>query len=122
MKKVSLIFALMAFTAVVLFAATDLTGTWNAKVDLGGGQTGSPTFVLKQDGEKLTGAYSGALGEAPIKGTVKGNEITLDFEASGAAIHYAGKVSADGARIEGTVDYGGQASGTFTATRAEPRK
>src|SRR5713101_6985821 len=121
MKKVSLIFVFMALTAISLFAATDLTGTWNAKVNLGD-QQGSPTFVLKQDGEKLTGTYSGALGEAPIKGTVKGNEVTIDFDASGAAIHYAGKVSADGATIEGTVDYGGQASGTFTATRAEAKK
>jgi len=121
MKRISLIFAFMALTAIALCAATDLTGTWNAKVNLGD-QQGSPTFVLKQDGEKLTGTYSGALGEAPIKGTVKGNEVTIDFDASGAAIHYAGKVSADGAKIEGTVDYGGQASGTFTATRAEARK
>ena len=121
MKKVSLIFALMAFTAVALFAATDLTGTWNAKVDLGD-QKGTPTFTLKQDGEKLTGTYSGALGEAPLKGTVKGNKVVWDFEASGAQVHYAGTTSADGARIEGTVDYGGQASGTFTATRAEPKK
>src|SRR5260370_38748019 len=121
MKKISLLFAFMAFTAVALFAASDLTGTWNAKVEVGG-QSGSPTFVLKQDGEKLTGTYSGAFGDAALKGTVKGSEVVWDFEASGAQIHYAGKVSADGARIEGTVDYGGQASGTFTATRAEPKK
>src|SRR5260370_35489018 len=99
MKKVSLIFAFMALAAIALCAATDLTGTWNAKVNLGD-QQGSPTFVLKQDGEKLTGTYSGALGEAPIKGTVKANEVTMDFEPSGAAIHYAGKVSAAGATID----------------------
>lgn len=111
---------MLIFLTTALFAA-DVTGTWNAKVDLGG-QGGTPTFVLKQDGEKLSGTYSGALGEAPVHGTVKGNEIVLDFEASGAAIHYAGKIDADGKKIEGTVDYGGQASGTFTATRSEPAK
>src|SRR5258708_2534965 len=116
MKKISLIFVFMALTAISLFAATDLTGTWNAEVNLGD-QKGSPTFVLKQDGEKLTGTYSGALGEAPIKGTVKGSEVTFDFDASGAAVHYAGKVDSTGKKMEGTVDYGGQASGTFTATR-----
>ena len=108
-------------TVVILLAvsaaAADLSGTWNAKVELSTGQSGSPTFVLKQDGEKLTGTYSGALGEAPIHGTIKGDQITIDFEASGAAIHYAGKVDKEAKKIEGTVDYGGQASGTFTATR-----
>jgi len=116
MKKASAIPALVIlFTASAL--AIDLTGTWNAKVELSTGQSGSPTFVLKQDGEKLTGTYSGALGDAPIKGTLKGNDVTIDFEVSGAQIHYAGRVDKDGKQIEGTVDYGGQASGKFTATK-----
>ena len=115
MKRAFAILATIVLFATLLFAA-DLTGTWNAKVQLGD-QSGSPTFVLKQDGEKLTGTYSGALGDAPIKGTVKGNEVTIDFEASGVQIHYAGKVDSDGRTIKGTVDYGGQASGTFVATR-----
>ncbi|HEY6348693.1 MAG TPA: hypothetical protein VI636_04710 [Candidatus Angelobacter sp.] len=116
MKKSLLLLPALFLLAATAFAV-DLTGTWNAKVELGGGQSGSPTFTLKQDGEKLTGTYSGALGDAPIKGTVKGNEVTIDFEASGAEIHYAGKVDNEGKKMEGTVDYGGQASGTFTATK-----
>lgn len=110
---------LLLLTASML--AADVTGTWNAKVDLGG-QGGSPTFVLKQDGDKLTGTYSGALGDAPLRGTIKGSDITFDFDVQGAAVHYAGKVNADGTKMEGTCDYGGQASGTFTATKAEPAK
>jgi hypothetical protein len=121
MKKASMISAMLLFTAASLFAAADLTGTWCAKVDLGA-QKGSPTFNLKQEGEKLTGTYSGALGESQIRGTVKGNEVTWDFEASGVAVHYAGKISDDGSRIGGTVDYGGQASGTFVATRSEAKE
>ncbi len=101
--------------------AADVSGTWNATVNLGD-QTGSPTFTFKQDGEKLTGTYSGALGDAKLTGTIKGNEISFDFEASGIAVHYAGKLNADGKKIEGTVDYGGQASGTFTATKKETSK
>ena len=106
--------------AVAAHAAT-LTGTWNAKVDLGG-QGGTPTFVLKQDGEKLTGTYSGALGEAPLTGTAKGTDVSFDFEVQGAKVHYAGKLNADGNQIEGTCDYGGQASGTFTATKQAEKK
>jgi hypothetical protein len=119
-RKGFAILATALFLAASLYAA-DVTGTWNAKVDLGG-QAGSPTFVLKQDGEKLTGTYAGALGEAPLHGTVKGNDVAFEFEASGAAIKYAGKLDASGKKMEGTVDYGGQASGTFTATKGEPAK
>jgi hypothetical protein len=117
--------ALAGLIAVILLAAVasaaDISGTWNATVNLGD-QTGSPTFVFKQDGEKLTGTYSGALGDAQLRGTVKGNEISFDFDASGITVHYAGKLDAAGKKIEGTVDYGGQASGTFTATRRETSK
>lgn len=120
MKRASAILATLLFFAVLAFA-TDVTGTWNSTVDLGGGQGGTPSFVLKQDGDKLTGTYSGALGDAPLHGTIKGNEVTFDFEAQGAAVHYAGKLDADGKTIKGTCDYGGQASGTFTATRAESK-
>ncbi len=121
MKKVFVSFAMIMLAAALLFAATSLTATWNAKVEVGG-QSGSPTFVLKQDGETLTGTYSGAFGEAPLKGTVKENKVTWAFEASGAKIHYAGTISSDGNKIEGTVDYGGQADGTFTATRNQSDK
>lgn len=120
MKKALGILGMLVLSAATLFAA-DVTGTWKAKVYLGD-QTGSPIFVLKQDGEKLTGTYSGALGEAQVRGTVKGNEIVLDFDVSGAAIHYAGKIDVEGKKIDGSVDYGGQASGTFTATKSEPAK
>src|SRR5215475_7438348 len=77
-KKLSPIFASVVVLSLVAYAAS-VSGSWKAKVDLGG-QGGSPTFALKQDGEKLTGTYSGALGDAPLTGTVKGNAITFDFE------------------------------------------
>jgi opacity protein-like surface antigen len=115
MKKFLVVLAIVLFTATAVFAA-DVSGTWEAKVEVGG-QSGTPTFVLKQAGEDLTGTYSGALGEAPLTGTVKGNDVALDFEVSGYKIHYAGKLAAGGKTMEGTVDYGGMASGTFTATK-----
>src|SRR5215472_6745677 len=113
MKKASSILSLVILFAASAFAI-DLTGTWDAKVTLSTGQSGTPTFVLKQDGEKLTGTYSGALGDAPINGTVKGSDVTINFEVSGAQIHYSGKVDKEGKKMEGSVDYAGQASGTFT--------
>jgi hypothetical protein len=121
MKKPLATLTTILMTTAWLFAASTLSGTWNAKVDLGS-QTGSPTFVLKQDGQSLSGTYSGALGEAPLKGAVNGKKVTWDFEVSGAQVHYTGTISDDGSKIEGTVDYGGQASGTFTATRNETDK
>lgn len=117
MKRLSAIVATIVVMSLAAYAAS-VSGTWDAKVDLGG-QGGTPTFVLKQDGEKLTGTYSGALGEAPLTGTVKGSTVTFDFDVQGAKVHYEGKLNADGTEMEGTCDYGGQASGTFTAKKAK---
>ena len=115
-RYLALLSCLFLFTAVV--HAQTLTGKWNSTVDLSG-QGGTPTFVLQQSDDKLTGTYSGALGEAPLHGTVKGANITFDFDAYGGTIHYVGKLSDNGKKITGTCDYGQLGKGTFTATKAE---
>jgi len=120
MRKLSAILVSLLLLSLTAYAA-DVTGTWKAKVDLGG-QSGSPTFVLKQDGENLTGTYAGALGEAPLKGTLKGDKIAFDFEVQDNKIHYEGTLNSSATEMEGTCDYGGQASGTFKATKAEKQE
>lgn len=110
-----LVSAFLLLALAVIAAANDISGIWKAEVMTDAGN-GSPTFVLKQDGEKLTGTYSGALGEAKVTGTVKGREVTIQFDA-GAPIVYVGTLDEAGKTITGTCDLGGQASGTFKATR-----
>ena len=114
MKKRTILAFLLA-SAVGLWAA-DLTGTWNAAVDLGGVGSGTATFTFKQDGEKLTGTYAGTFGQAPLKGTLKGNNAEWTFDADQVgAISYKGVV--DGNKMKGSVQYGAVGSGTFTAER-----
>jgi hypothetical protein len=75
--------------------------------------TGNPVFTFKQDGNKLTGTYEGKLGEAPVTGTIKGNDVVFQFVTdpkAGPAI-YTGKV--DGNKMSGTIDFAGKAKGTF---------
>jgi hypothetical protein len=104
--------------AITVFVA-DVSGTWNAQVETDAG-SGSPTFVLKQAGEEITGRYSGALGEADVKGTIKGDKIEFRFTVSpqGDAIEvvYAGILDGD-KKMKGTVKLGSLGSGTFTAER-----
>ncbi len=104
----------LALAACLL--AADISGTWQGKVETDMG-SGSPVFVLKQNGEKLTGTYAGALGEAPLSGTVKGQDVVLEIEVQGAKIVYTGKLDADGKTMKGKVDLAGMASGTFTAQK-----
>ena len=110
-------FLLVVSVATFAAAGADVSGTWTTKVNVGG-QNGAPTFVLKQTGQKLTGTYNGALGEVPVNGTLHGNKIVLEFQTSVGKVVYTGKVEAGNTKMEGTVDYGGQASGTFTGVKA----
>jgi hypothetical protein len=98
-------------------AAEDVTGEWEFSVELDMG-SGSPTFVFEQDGEKLTGTYRGIAGEAEVEGTVEGNEVRFSFESSFGTVTYQGTIQEDGT-MKGTADYGGQASGTWTAGRTD---
>jgi hypothetical protein len=93
-----------------------ITGTWNANVETDAG-SGTPVFVLKQQGETLSGTYSGALGEANVSGSVKGEDIVIQFEVQGARVIYTGKVDGAGQTMKGKVDLAGMASGTFTAVK-----
>jgi hypothetical protein len=114
LKRLSL--ALLLACATLL--AADVTGNWNASVETDAG-SGTPKFVFKQSGETLTGSYAGQLGEAPITGTVKGDDIEFSFKVSpqgdAVTIKYKGKIS--GNQIKGTCDLGGLGSGTFTASK-----
>jgi hypothetical protein len=96
----------------------DVTGTWAMAVETGAG-SGTPTFVLKQDGEKLTGQYSGQLGEAPVTGTLKGSAIELvyDVNVQGTAIHVTYTGTADSSSMKGTVKLGDLGEGTFTGKK-----
>ena len=100
-------------------AAADLTGTWLGDVQTDAG-SGTPTFVLKQDGDKLSGTYSGQLGEAKLTGTVKGTAVQFGFSLSQGGdsieIKYEGEVQADGT-MKGKVAFGTMASGTWTAKK-----
>jgi hypothetical protein len=101
-------------------AKIDLTGDWNVSVELPS-MTATPALTLKQDGEKLTGEYvSAQYGKAPLKGTVKGAEVTFSFtmsiEGNGIDVTYTGTVDKDGA-MAGSVNYGDAMSGRFSATK-----
>ncbi len=97
----------------------DVAGTWNITVDIGG-NTGTPSVALKQDGEKLTGTYSSQVfGEQKVTGTIKGNAITFEFTASleGNAVKVTYSGTVDKATMKGKVALGELGEGTFTAKK-----
>jgi hypothetical protein len=102
-------------------AAVDVTGTWIVQVttpDI----SATPTIVLKQEGEKLTGEYqSSQYGSFPLEGTVKDGKVefgfTMNIEGNSVSTSFTG--TADKDSLKGNVSYGDFAQGTFTAARKQ---
>lgn len=114
MKKLAICLLLLAVSAVL--QAADISGTWSAAVVLDAG-SGTATFVFQQQGEALSGTYSGVLGEAKVTGTVTGDKVEWSFDGG-----QAGKVSFQGtldgpSKMKGTAEYGLLGKGTFTAEK-----
>lgn len=60
----------------------NLTGTWGLQY-MGGQGPIKMTFVFKQEGEKLTGDYSGPFGPYKVRGVVKGKQVVFGWEMEG---------------------------------------
>ena len=99
-------------------AKVDVTGKWAFAVDTAAG-TGTPSMTFKQDGEKLTGHYTGQLGESDLTGTMKGAEIAFTFtiDAQGTMIKATYSGTADKDSMKGKVVLEGLGDGTFTAKK-----
>ncbi|CAN5790591.1 hypothetical protein BH11GEM1_BH11GEM1_31490 [soil metagenome] len=101
-------------------STADVTGKWLLTVETSAG-TGTPTLTLTQKGDSIGGHYSSqALGEADVKGSVSGKKITItlnvEMQGTPLVVTYAGTIESATA-MKGTVDIGGQATGTFIARR-----
>jgi hypothetical protein len=101
--------------------AHDITGKWefNVQTDAGGG---TPSFVFKQTGEKLTGTYTGLFGTAELTGTVKGEAVEFSFEAAiqdqKGKVTYKGKIE-NATTMKGDVEFAGLGKGTWTGTKKD---
>jgi len=99
--------------------AANITGVWNVSVETQAG-SGSPVFTLKQDGENITGNYKGQFGEAPLTGTVKGNDVKIQFKVNAQGqdlnLTYTGKIDGKDS-MSGKVSLGELGEGTWTAKR-----
>ena len=111
--------ALLAGLACAPLLAHDISGNWEFSVDTAAG-SGSPSFVFKQDGEKITGTYTGLLGKADLTGTVKGDQIDFsfkfDYSGQSGVAHYTGTIES-AKKMKGKVEIGDMGEGTWTAAK-----
>ncbi len=97
-------------------SAVDVSGVWNVTVKFAG-VGGHPVFTFKQNGDKLTGSYAGAFGDADVTGTIKCHDIRFEVRVAAQSVHetYVGTVEGD--TMQGKFTLAGMGDGSFTGTR-----
>ena len=92
--------------------AADITGTWELTIYYQPDDSDYlATYILKQDGEKITGTYHGMYGPADVTGTVKSDNVALSVTVKDTTAQFSGKVAS-----------ATKMSGTVTGTSDKPRK
>jgi hypothetical protein len=109
----------LLMSASVLHAQKAALGTWDLTTVSPEG-TFNSVMEVRQEGDKLVAVGKSPQGERAYDSVaVEGDNITLvitiSYNGSPMTITYVGKI--DGAKIEGSADYGGLATGTFSAAR-----
>jgi hypothetical protein len=103
----------LAVFAVAAFAA-DIDGTWKAETKTPDGQARTSTFVLKADGNKLTGTVQGMRGDpGPIEnGKIDGNKFSFNVvrktQNGEFKMAYKGTVSGAELKLSATMNMGGE--------------
>jgi hypothetical protein len=102
-------------------APPNVAGKWAMTINMDMG-TATPSIEFKQDGEKLTGTYSGRYGDFEVTGTITGTKLTFSFKMGdddSMVMSFEGQVAADGNSIKGTADMGELGQPTWSAVRAK---
>jgi len=101
-------------------AAENVAGKWAMTLEMSMG-TGTPTLDLKQDGEKLTGTYTGRYGTFDLQGSVKERAIQFSFtmgaEGQSVTMSFTGEIAQDGQSMKGSASMGDMGDATWTAKR-----
>jgi hypothetical protein len=100
-------------------AAPNVTGKWTVTLEMSMG-TANPALELQQDGEKITGTYTGRYGTFPLQGSLTGRAIRFSFTMgaeSPQVMSFAGEVATDGQSMKGTASLGEMGDATWSAKK-----
>lgn len=114
-------FLLLAGTAGA--QSKSIAGTWNAQVTTPQG-SGAPTLTFAVKGDSVTGTVKRPNETVPLKGTLKGKDLTYSYtiNVQGQSVPVTVTAKVMGDSIVGKLDFAGQMTGDMVAKRATPPK
>jgi hypothetical protein len=98
---------------IALAQVSSIAGNWKMSVI---GENLSPTYTLIQKGNVLTGTLRAPLGDLPLTGTIKGNQINFSAKFRGQSLDFTGTVS--GKTMQGFADIPMKGRKKWTAAKS----
>lgn len=94
-------------------------GTWAVRIQYSCGM-GEQHFVLKQDGNAVTGDHKGEIYSGTVQGSIHGDQISLrsNMAVPGNGIHWTFEGTVRGNSASGNANMGEYGPATWTATKA----
>ena len=118
MKYVAYAFACLLGAPLAALGQVDITGPWEVTLTAPTGPT-TVDVTFKQDGEAITGELVSPLGNAPFKGTLTKDTLTVnaavDVQGNQLVLAFTGKVANDA--MTGNVKFGDFGEAPWTAKR-----
>src|SRR5262245_41612678 len=119
MKRILVASAVLLFMLSVTLAAQgpNVVGSWDITIESPQGKNNA-VLVIKKDGDKLSAAMKSPRGERPLESvTLAGNDISFVMKdnVQGQDMVFTYKGKAESSSMKGDVDFGGFASGTWSA-------
>jgi hypothetical protein len=101
-------------------ASPNIAGKWIMTLEMSMG-TATPTLELKQEGDKVTGTYTGRYGTFPLQGTLSGTALVFSFtmtaEGESVDMSFTGEVAADAQTMKGNASLAGMGEASWSAKR-----
>lgn len=85
-------------------AAADLTGSWQISWTANNGEQRQASMQITQKGRKLSGTFEGARGSVPLKGTLDGDQVSVNVKLPRRQLSFTGTVNGD--KMSGTTERG----------------
>jgi len=102
----------------------NVAGKWTMLLELEMGQA-TTALDLKQDGEKITGTYTGRYGTFALEGTLKGRALqfafTMNADGQDVSMQFSGEVSEDSQTMKGQATLEGLGDASWSAKKDKPR-
>jgi hypothetical protein len=101
---------------------TTVTGKWTMSMDIENMGAATTALEFKQDGEKLTGTYTGRYGAFKLEGTLEARKIAftvyLVAEGQESTMYFEGEVAEDVATMRGQGSIEGMGAVAWSAKRS----